>query len=284
MSKMCNVNKYCTALLSVLILLVALVGCSPQDNDLVYNDESYLEYSYANEQSDEMGAIVADNSTDDKYAPEPKNYNTNEPSDPDEIQEECDNVSINFTASANISDSVCLLFLLGLFPGESEYLCFDEISFYETAIMKFLSKSYSPVSFFEFNRYYQGKPMSINYTPVEFFEFSYQHVGRHTNVVFVANVNLKDFKFVEIHHIVCENQNYFFITDTLFSTDMLMANQPFVTSWLHQWHEPVRGISFVDAYDNTRVFTVIQNFIGGDVPPWHIVEINRFGELSSVNY
>jgi len=243
MSKMFNVSKVFALLLLVLVLLVAFVSCSPQDNN-----------------------------------------NANEPSNPDRILEEYDYVSINFTASANISDSVCLLFLLGLFPGESEYLDFDEISFYEMAIMNFLSKSYSPVSFFEFNRYYQGKPMSINYTPVEFFEFSYQHVGRHINVVFVANVDLKDFKFVEVHHIVRENQNYFFITDTLFSTDILMANQPFVTSWLHQWHVPVRGISFVDAYDNTRVFTVIENFIGGDVPPWRIVEINSFGELSSVNY
>ena len=284
MSKMFDVNKVFALLLLVPVLLVAFVSCSPRDNNPAYINDSCVEDAYANEQVNEINTIVANNSADDKYAPEPKNDNANEPSDPDEIQEKYDNISINFTASANISDSACLLFLLGLFPGESKHLGFDEISFYETAIMKFLSKSYSPVSFFEFNRYYQGRPMSINYTPVEFFEFIYQHVGRHTNVVFVANVDIKDFKFVEIHHIVRENQNYFFITNTLFSTDMLMANQPFVTSWLHQWHVPVRGISFVDAYDNTRVFTVIENFIGGEVPPWRIVEINKFGELSSVNY
>jgi len=194
-------------------------------------------------------------------------------------------VSINFISTAQISDATYLTFLLGMFPGESEYIGLPGISPYEAAIIDFLSKSCEPVYFFEFNHQYQGIPMSVEYTPIEFFEFSHQNLGRHINVVVVISANVKDFQFIEIHSTSSDTQTYHSVGYTLFSIDNLRYNQPFVTSWLQQWHEPVRGISFIDEHDNTRVFTIIENFIGGDVPAWRIVELDEFGELNlAVNF
>jgi len=103
---MLNMNKVFALQLLVPVLLVAFVSCSPQDNNPAYINDSYIENAYANEQVDEISTIVADNSTDDKYAPEPKNNNANEPSDPDEIQEEYELLQNNSVGNnADVNDN-----------------------------------------------------------------------------------------------------------------------------------------------------------------------------------
>ena len=184
-----------------------------------------------------------------------------------------------FATTIQVSDSINLLMLSGLFPRQSEHLGLGEISHFESIISDFLSASYAPISFFEFNNQHQGTPMSIYYTPAEFFEFDRQTLGSgsHSNVVVIIDADVEDFQFVELNQMPIENEwrNYYFINETLFSIDRLNANQPFVTSWLRLKHQPVRGISFVDSYGDTRVFTIVENFIGGDVPPWRIIELDE---------
>ena len=123
-----------------------------------------------------------------------------------------------------------------------------------------------------------------SYPFIEFIEVNYLYHSRHIPVVINFSFDVEDFRFIEIYYMVDENQNHHFVGETLFSIDKLKANQPFVVSWLHQWHEPDRGILFIDVCGNPRVFTLTENSIGGEASPWRIFELNEFGVLYWINY
>jgi len=186
-------------------------------------------------------------------------------------------IPANHLAISQISDTVQLYFMIGLFAGESEYIGIDGISLYETVVMDLLKDNDNHVYFFEFNLQYQNAFMSPEYTPVEFFEYKRQSQWRYVNVVVVIDADVKDFQLIGISR--CD-EGYFIIKEIIFNIAELSRNQPFNTSWRVGKPTPVMGISFVTDCGQQRVFTITENFIGDDVPPWRILELDAYEVLN----
>lgn len=196
-----------------------------------------------------------------------------------------DNISLHEVITVNVSTGVYMRMMRGMFPGESRYLGFDE----KLPIEAFLDDiihccKYDPLYFFEFNNMNESDTMTLSYTPLDFMYHIWGTPTRHYRVVVIFNADINNFEFVEVYHSYANSLNFLHVSESLFSIAEIEANRPFVVSWAGQKHEPVRGVMFTDEDGNARLFSFIENFVGGDVFSWRIVEINKYGELVSTEY
>ena len=155
-----------------------------------------------------------------------------------------------------VTDSINLRFLVGAPPGTSEYFDGEDNPRQSEFILAHF--------------------LSMHDSIVEFCEYNHEYQRGHQKMVFLFNVDVEHFQWIEIYHEPSYqsgiSRNIRYVGDTLFYVDILEANQPFVTTWVWRGSEPARGISFIDEYGNTRVFTFNENFVGDDFPPWGIGE------------
>jgi len=160
-----------------------------------------------------------------------------------------------------VTDTINLRFLVGVFPGAGEYFQCEYTDNIEIIWMNYLYSYDSLVEFCEFDHQYRS--------------------GLH-KLAFVFNADVTDFQWVLMDHIPGDGRNINFIVDAIYSIDALKANQPFVTTYTWRGHEPARGISFVDNYSNTRVFVFGACegcLLDYDCLGWHINEFLDFKDL-----
>lgn len=153
----------------------------------------------------------------------------------------------SYVYTIKISDSIYLRLIYGSFPGASEYFGREAICPTEDFIYDFLSRSYPPIKFYDLTQF--------------------------PSLILVFNKDIEEFRFVALCHIPGDDRNYNFINDVLLSIDTLKSNQPFITNWVSQGHEPTRGIAFYDEDSNFRVFSFTENNVGGYWPPLTIREL-----------
>ena len=122
-------------------------------------------------------------------------------------------------------------------------------------------------------------------TPVVFCEFNHQYrIGMHQKLMFIFNADINNFQWLEIYYDpslgiddITGNPN--FTINTLFSVYELKSNHPFIATWSWIWGGGLgpyaRGISFIDEYGNTRMFTFSDNSAGYPIPSWSIWEISK---------
>ena len=109
-----------------------------------------------------------------------------------------------------------------------------------------------------------------------FYEYDLEDIGR---MVFIANTDMRDFRFIETDHLPIHlpgdewEGNHLFKVDTLFELDLLKEGTPFVFQWRWRGHEPTRVISFVDSYGNTRYIAFGDDPRGDPYPGFWIREI-----------
>lgn len=132
-----------------------------------------------------------------------------------------------------------------------------------SAVFVDTGRSYSPPTSTWLNADYATDELIGKYASckefIEFDEDGYQ------KIIFVANTELKDFKFITIGHRSENNSVFFFEESVLYSIDKLTPEEPFVVTWVEWGTMPHRGISFVDENNVTRYFTITSSGLDGSL-------------------
>jgi len=116
-----------------------------------------------------------------------------------------------------------------------------------------------------------------------FHEISYNEDNEWAQPVLIwADTEIKNFTFFAIDYEVTEDEPFFstlgetpfVIADTLFSTDVLSPEKPFLVKISIPGIYPVCGISFLDEKNVTRYFAILDSYGEENAyPPYFFVEV-----------
>ena len=95
-------------------------------------------------------------------------------------------------------------------------------------------------------------------------------------LAFDTNVPLENFRLLELdHYHPPQGGNYHYEVDVLFEMEELVPGSPLIVSGKWGYIHPVRGVSFVDESGETQRFGLQLNNVGGDFPPFHLIDFER---------
>ena len=89
-----------------------------------------------------------------------------------------------------------------------------------------------------------------------FDEFTEFEDEGYQKIIFITNIVVKDFRFIEVGYKEENTNIVFFENKVSYSLDELSPEKPLVVTWMEQGSIPHRGISFIDENNTTRYFYV----------------------------
>jgi len=115
--------------------------------------------------------------------------------------------------------------------------------------------------------YYLTEEILTNYTSLFQFIDADDRSDDAVKILIATNTTARDYQYVEIGN---EGSKYF-VKEVLYSSEALLPETPFFTSWLQQGTVPHRGITFIDEKGETRCFYITASGDDGSVM---LVEFN----------